>query len=109
MSYYIDDDYISERFFEGETVPGDKTISSGRNTSLKRRATQKINGLLETTTNVTDTYSDLEEIAGNLYEMGLEGEKMMLSPDDEALIVDRYGNVPFAINDPTQYELNENE
>lgn len=111
MSYYGTDEDLAE-FFDGETVPGDNTISESRNTRLKIRANNKINGVTKVTSNYTDTYGDLKEMFLKLYKQSLDGEPMELSKDDENLIIDRYGGTgkggpPVIIHDFRDWDVNE--
>ena len=109
MSYYIDDTYISNRFFEGDTVPSDDTIDSATNTKLKARLTKVLNAAMRRTTNATDTYGILEEMGGDLYQLGKDNKPMCLTKEQIWDLQDHgYIEVPFAINNPTQYNLNEN-
>lgn len=92
MSYYGTDADLAE-FFDGETVPGDNTISTSRNTQLKIRANNKINGIVKSSSQMTDTWGDLKEIFLKLYKQSLDGEAMVLEEADEFLIIDRYGGL----------------
>ena len=111
MSYYGTDEDLAE-FFDGETVPGDNTISESRNTRLKIRANNKINGITKSTSQMTDTYGDLKEIFLKLYKQSLDGEPMEISEPDEHLIIDRYGGLskggpPVIIHDFRDWDVNE--
>ena len=111
MSFYATDEDIAE-FFDGETVPGANTISESRNTRIKTRANNKINGVVKATSQITDTYGDLKEMFLKLYKQSLDGESMELSEADENLIIDRYGGTgkggpPVIIHDFRDWDVNE--
>jgi len=113
MSYYIDDDYVSNRFFDGEEIGSEHgTISTSRNTSLKSRATKALDRAMRNTTGALITDDDngtLEEVCGNLYEKGLDGVKMTLDDEDYWELQDKgYINKPLAIHVPYDYNINEN-
>ena len=113
MSYYASDEEIGGAHFEGETVPSTDTIPTARNTSLKMRANNKINGTVKSSSQMSDPYGDLKEIFLKLYKLGLDGESMILDEADENLLVDRYGGlsaggVPVIIHDFDDWNVNEN-
>lgn len=109
MSYYIDDDYVSNRFFEGDTVPSDDTIDSATNTKLKSRATNVLNAAMRRTTNATDTYGILEEFCGDLYELGKDKKPMRLTKEQIWDLQDYgYIAIPLVIHDQHDFNLNEN-
>jgi len=90
MADYITDAQISERFFEGETVPGNNTIDTNRNTSYKTTTTEIINMILWRTTNVTDTYKVAKNYALILYGRLLENEYEDFNPVDPEKFNDRW-------------------
>lgn len=83
---YIDNDDISDRHFEGETVPGVNTIDTSRNTSYITTTTIIINGALlsrpKADGDVTDTYGILKVYALILYGRLLENENEDFNPVD---------------------------
>jgi hypothetical protein len=107
MSYYITDDEIKNRFFEGETVPGDNSIDAARNTSYKVTVTTIINGILWVTSNITDTYGFAREYSLILYARLLDNDKE--NPVDEEAdafwikqIVRKHGNPALSIIKPSE-------
>jgi len=83
---YITNNDISNRFFEGETVPGDNTIDASRNTSYISTTTNIINGGLLSRTiasgDITDSYGLAKEYALILYGRLLENENEDFNPVD---------------------------
>jgi hypothetical protein len=107
MSYYITDDEIRDRYFEGETVPGDNSIDAARNTSYKGQVTDIINDILWVTSNITDTYKTARSYALILYGRLLDNDKV--NPVDEEAdawwikrLVLKYGNPPLSIIKPSE-------
>jgi len=110
LSYYADDVDIAE-LFDGETVPGPNTISSARNTRIKVRANNKVNGVVKSAVQMVDTYGDLKEIFLKCYKQALDGEAMSIEETDEYLIIDRYGGLskggpPVIIHDFNDWDIN---
>lgn len=89
---YLTNREIGDEFFNGETVPGDNTISEDRNLTHKGRVDRVINRYLRVTTNQTDTYGDIKEIAFRLYGDILNGITPKLN-DDDKLQLERAGFV----------------
>jgi len=99
MSYYIEDDQISDEIFDGEEVPGGNTVSKERNTRLKARATAVINGFCRRT-EIDDPYLELSGIAIELYDLGFRGQSMELTKEQKRILVDHgYAGVPVQGND----------
>ncbi len=107
---YITNSDVSNRFFEGETVPGDNTIDSSRNTSYIATTTNIINMILWRTDDVTDTYKTAYEYALILYGRLLENDNEDFNPVDpkrfndkwwHQQLVRKYGRPPLARRNPS--------
>jgi len=76
---YLTNKEIGDEFFNGETVPSDNTIKEDRNLNIKKRVDRRINRYLQVTTNQTDTYGVIKEIAYDVYERILHGKDSSLT------------------------------
>jgi uncharacterized OB-fold protein len=85
-AHYLTNDYISKRYFEGEPVPGDNTITEGRNEAIKNHVDNIINQYLGVTEVVFDENMVLRQIAGELYLAGLEYGNIELTPQQERML-----------------------
>jgi hypothetical protein len=82
-AHYLTNDYISKRYFEGEPVPGDNTITEGRNEAIKNHVDMVLNTYLGFTEVINDETGILLHIAGELYHNGLEDKNIELTLDHE--------------------------
>jgi hypothetical protein len=107
---YITNADISNRFFEGETVPGDNSIDAARNTSYIASTTNFINGLVGrkiSDGDFSDDYGWGKEYALIIYGRLVNNDKEV-PIDDEAdawiikQIVRKHGNVPLSIIKPSE-------
>lgn len=107
---YISNTDVGDRFFDGETVPGDNTIKSSQNTSFINTTTNLINGrIFKSATSTTDTYGILKELALEIYERLLDGVQPALdigTPDKPGVhwgivqdIINAYDEAPFGLLD----------
>jgi hypothetical protein len=90
MMAYITNAEISNKFFEGETVPGDNTIDAARNTDYIDTTTDIINMILWRTTDVIDTYKVAKRYALILYGRLLENENEDFNPVDPDQFNDKW-------------------
>jgi hypothetical protein len=107
---YINNTDVSNRFFEGETVPSINSIDTGRNTSYISSTTNFINIILGRKIadgDVTDEYGIAKEYALIIYGRLLDNDKENPIDDegDKWLIgqlVRKYGNPALSIIKPSE-------
>lgn len=91
--HWITDQDISDEIFEGLPVPGDNTVTIGRNRALKRQVTRRIRLLLRLVP-PTDSDEIVKLYALILYKRLLEDD--MSDPvrlDEDALMISQIRNV----------------
>ena len=103
---YIDNAAISANLFNDETVPSANTVSTTRCAALIARTTNRINGWLQVTSDVDDTYGDIAEVALDLFLMGLKGERMVLDKEHKKTLNKYQAKVPFSRLPSDDYNTN---
>jgi hypothetical protein len=107
---YLTAAYMSRRFYQNQTIPGENTIDEGTAQYIIDESADQFNAAYGTTSDITDINNTARTICGNMMDRWKKNtdEPFELTESELYRMQDVFNRIPLRIHDPDDFDLNEN-
>jgi hypothetical protein len=110
---YLTAAYMSRRFYQNQTIPGENTIDEGTAQFIIDTSARSFNrsyGLGNNDSDITDIQGTAQDICGNMMERWKKDkdEPFELTESELYWLQDVFNRIPLRTHDPDDFDLNEN-